>query len=373
MSQLKSDLIIDDRYQLIRKLGGGGMGEVWLVHDRTMQTDIAVKFLQGNLSSHPAMVDLLRQECLKGMNLKHPNIVSLYNFNCSDEQVYISMEYVQGGSLREYLDRQPGRRVSASETIRLGIRLCQAFSAAHHAQLIHRDIKPANILLRGDNLLDPRVIDFGISSAEDPDSPIGFLREGGTPSIMSPQQLDQQAPSPLDDIYSLGVLFFELLTGSRPWRGSDVAEQVRSGRAAPRVNERLSELGHPPVDEGLERLVESMLSKNPHRRPPSMSDVEARLGRNRIDPGQAVPGVVGGNMDDEEEKTQFDPSTPHHIAGAASAEAIAPLSEFEPPGSASRVGSTRRGNRWIAPMIAGAALLTAGVGVWLHLQDRPEK
>jgi serine/threonine-protein kinase len=215
--------VIADRYRLIRMIGKGGMGSVWLAQHLTLQSEVAVKLIDSQLANHPEARSRFLREAQLAARIKSPHVVQMYDHGVStDGRPYIAMEYLVGMSLRDRLHART--RMTLSETARLLSHLCRALAHAHEASLVHRDLKPENIFLArvgSDEIV--KVLDFGVAKATDAlaDSGIDPTRTGallGTPFYMSPEQA--QGLKTVDyrtDLWAVGVVVFECITGKRPF------------------------------------------------------------------------------------------------------------------------------------------------------------
>ena len=273
MLKLEKDQILLSRFSLIRPLGEGAMGQVWLVRDLELQVDIAIKALNPRLLDLPGRIDLLKNECRNTRKLSHPNIVRVFDFHRSAQGGFISMEYILGQNLVAHrLNLQPGNYV---EMISLLQPITEALSYAHQMGLVHRDVKSSNIII--DTSHTPRLTDFGIAGVFKSGSDALDITTGGSLHSMSPQQLDGLQPRPSDDIYALGVLMYELLTGNPPFYPDITADKIRNHRP-PSVNQKLADqqlsAGVPLL---LEDLIDQMLAKAADERPADMQAISWSL------------------------------------------------------------------------------------------------
>jgi eukaryotic-like serine/threonine-protein kinase len=252
--------VLDNRYDVGRTLGSGGMGEVFLARDRVLGRDVALKVLRTQYAHDSEFAERFKREARSAASLSHPNIVQVYDRgDTEDGSSYIAMEYVPGGTLKEKIvgDGPLGAREAAA----LGAQVAEALEAAHERGMVHRDIKPQNVLLtdRG----DAKVADFGIARAG---SSVTISRTGsvmGTAGYMSPEQALGEPATPKSDLYSLGVVLFEALTGELPYTADNpiavsmkhVNEPVRSPREI-----------DPTIPEGMNALVTRLMAKNPEDR-----------------------------------------------------------------------------------------------------------
>ena len=223
MLNLEKDNILLSRFRLREKIGQGGMGQVWLVWDKELEIQIASKILNPQLMSDPHRVQLLKNECRNTRLLIHPNIVRVFDFHRSENLAFISMEYVDGQNLKDYR-RQRGQ-ISTSQIIKLIKPIVNALGYAHKMGLVHRDVKAGNILV--DRQQAPRLSDFGIAGIFKSGHHALQITSGGSLFCMSPQQLDNRRPSPSDDIYALGVLLYQLLTGYPPFYPDITRDRIR--------------------------------------------------------------------------------------------------------------------------------------------------
>ncbi len=269
-----------NRYALIRILGRGGMGVVWLAHDQVLERDVALKFLPGIIIHDRAFLEDLKKETKRSLELTHKNIVRIYDFVNDDHSASISMEYIDGDTLS---NMRVDRVAKVFETRELGQwmkELCDALDYAHnHARVVHRDLKPSNLMVnqRG----DLKVADFGIArSLSDSVSmaTMGTRGTSGTLVYMSPQQLDGERGSHLDDIYSVGATLYELLTSKPPFYSGNIDRQIHE-RVPPPMSHRREELEveGEPIDEIWEGVVAACLQKDPTRRPQSAIEILTRL------------------------------------------------------------------------------------------------
>ncbi len=252
--------ILNNRYQLQQPLGNGGMAVIYRARDLRLDRTVAIKVLRQNLSNDFAFRQRFHQEAKAAANLTHPNIVTVHDFGLDSGQLFIVMEYVPGTDLKTLI-RQRGR-FTIEETLQLMIQACAGIGYAHRAGLVHCDIKPQNLLVTPDQRL--KVTDFGIARALASIHP-GEIHEiiWGSPQYFSPEQASGAAPSPASDVYSLGVVMYELLTGQLPFIAEDadaLALMHRESRPIPprRLN--------PSIPLPIEQIVLKVLSKEPSAR-----------------------------------------------------------------------------------------------------------
>src|SRR5436190_2395535 len=268
-----------NRYRLIKTLGRGGMGVVWLARDEELERDVALKFLPDLIIRDRAVLGDLKRETRRSLELTHKNIVRIYDFVHDQTSGCISMEYVDGDTLSNLRADRPHKVFEADELKDWVSHLCDALDYAHnHARIVHRDLKPANLMVnqRG----DLKVADFGIArSLSDSVSKLTMQQgKSGTLVYMSPQQLDGERGTHLDDVYSLGASPYELITSKPPFYSGNVDRQIRDKIPPPMTQRRKElEIEGEPIDEHWEEVVRACLAKNPERRPQSVSEVAKML------------------------------------------------------------------------------------------------
>ncbi|MGE5212455.1 MAG: protein kinase domain-containing protein [Nitrospirota bacterium] len=267
------------RYTLIKVLGRGGMGIVWLARDEELERDVALKFLPDLMIRDRAAFDQLKRETRSCLDLTHPHIVRIHDFVHDQRSGCISMEYIDGETLSNLRAEKESRVFAPEEIATWIIQVCDALDYAHNrASVIHCDLKPANLMVnqRG----DLKITDFGIARQLTDSASRLTLEQGrsGTLVYMSPQQLNGEGCTHVDDIYSLGASIYELLTSKPPFYSGNIDRQICE-RVAPSMTERRKELDIEPalVAQEWEDTVAACLSKDPSRRPQSAGEVAQRL------------------------------------------------------------------------------------------------
>jgi serine/threonine protein kinase/Flp pilus assembly protein TadD len=271
--------IVFGRYTLVKVLGRGGMGIVWLAHDEELERDVALKFLPDLMIQDRALLDQLKRETKRCLELTHPHIVRIHDFVHDERSGCISMEYVNGETLSNLRAEKERKAFEPHEIAGWMTQLCEALDYAHNrARVIHRDLKPGNLMVnqRG----DLKVADFGIARSLADSASRLTTEQGrsGTLVYMSPQQLSGERSTHLDDIYSLGATIYELLTSKPPFYSGNVDRQICE-RVAPSMTERRKELDIEPafIPQVWEDVVAACLAKDPSRRPQSTAEVAQRL------------------------------------------------------------------------------------------------
>src|SRR4051812_45709830 len=256
------------RYRLERPLGHGGMATVYLAQDEELHRPVAVKLLAENLAGNADFRVRFLREARLAARLSHPNVVSVYDAGeAEDGRPYIVMEYVPGRTLGEL------GRVSPDEAVELAVQACRGLAHAHAAGLVHRDVKPQNLLLRDDETV--KVADFGIARAAETTALTQVGTVLGTAAYLSPEQALGEQVTAAADVYSLGAVLYELLTGRPPYAFdslADLAAKQTSGHITP-----VSELA-PNVPPHVEDAVMRSLARNPAYRPASAADFARELG-----------------------------------------------------------------------------------------------
>jgi serine/threonine-protein kinase len=275
---MQTGALLNQRYQLLERLGSGGMAEVFRARDLMLERSVAIKVLRADYSQSKSFQERFRQEARSAANLSHPNIVTVHDFGLDKDQLFIVMEYVPGTDLKSLL-RKRGR-FTVEEAIPLIVQACAGVGYAHRAGLVHCDVKPHNLLITPDQRL--KVTDFGIARALSTISP-GERTDivWGSPQYFAPEQAAGGAPSPASDVYSLGVVLYEMLTGTLPFNGATADELARQHLQAEPV--LLSEY-LPDVPPTLEEIVLKVLAKEPsarYRTADQMGRVLMRFGTQR--------------------------------------------------------------------------------------------
>ena len=355
---------VDGRYVVDRLLGGGGTAQVYLTHDEILDRPVALKILREQYVEDEEFVERFRREARSVASLSHPNIVSIYDQGRSEEGAYyIAMEYVPGGTLKERISREGALTPEAA--VEVALQITDPLQEAHEKGVIHRDIKPQNVLLSAKGAV--KVTDFGIAKAVAPTSP-GATTTGvilGTAEYMSPEQAkgEPAAVGPSTDLYSLGVVLYEMLSGTLPYQAESpigaaikhVTEPVRSPREA-----------KADVPEPLAALTAKLLAKNPQDRYPSAAALSADLERIR----SGLPPVAANAKVAQETTVPLSSPVPLHEEERTKRTAIQPTTAAP---STDAAGRTKRGQGrlWrplFALLLVGLLVLGGGI-LWALTRD----
>jgi eukaryotic-like serine/threonine-protein kinase len=262
--------VLGGRYVLGEVLGTGGMATVWRARDEVLGRDVAVKVLSPQYAADPGFLARFEREARHAARLSHPHLVTVFDCGVDESMPFIVMELVAGPTLRQVLDR--AGTLPAGEAVSIAAAVCEALEVAHAAGLVHRDIKPANIVLAGGG--EVKVLDFGIARA---DGGAGSTRTQGvlgTAAYLSPEQASGHPAGPQSDLYALGCVLFEMLTGAPPFSADTTV-----GIAYRHVHDDpgLPSGRRPGLPERLDQITGRLLAKNPQDRPATAAAARAGL------------------------------------------------------------------------------------------------
>ena len=324
-------------YRIVEKLGAGGMGVVYKAHDTRLERPVALKFLPDDLVHNPQALERFRREALAASALNHANICTVHDIGEQDGRPFLAMEFVDGETLRQHINGKP---LPIEEILNLGIQISDALDAAHSHGIIHRDVKPGNIFVtkRG----QAKVLDFGLAklirrgvaardatevsqAADEPVSIVGII--SGTPSYMSPEQIRGDDLDIRADVFSLGLLLYEMATGKKAFTGSTggiIIEAIlsRTPASVRSIN--------PEIPVELEAIINKAIEKDKDKRYQSAAELRADL------------QVLRRGFESGHTATQL-------LATAG----------LQPP-------SWNKRNPWAVPAIAGAAVVAIALGGWLY-------
>jgi serine/threonine protein kinase/tetratricopeptide (TPR) repeat protein len=322
------------------------MGEVWRAHDLELQIDIAVKLLHPQLAAAEGAVAFMKNECRAARRLNHPNIVSVYDFHQQDDLAFISMEWVDGPTFDRW---QASNSTHRRSSIRVLAAVADALDHIHRQGLVHRDVKARNILMAPGT--QPKLTDFGIVGLWRFQPSMLDIQSGGSHASMSPQQREGRPPHPADDIYALGVLLYESLTGTPP-------PPIATADTLAPTMASLSAEG--ATSDELRILANDMLARTRDGRPASMTDVREAL-------QAALTAPERFTAPPDAEASSAGASSPSLTAAHIDPQAYTPVDQ-ETEGTTSRKGPLF----WALLLVMGAAgLIAAGIGIIGYLAKNP--
>lgn len=261
---------INDRYEIIKSIGEGGMANVYLAYDTILDRRVAVKVLRGDLSNDEKFVRRFQREALSASSLSHPNIVEMYDVGEDNGLYYIVMEYIEGKTLKQLIKKRGS--LTLSEAIDIMLQLTDGISHAHDSYIIHRDLKPQNIMIREDGSI--KITDFGIAMALNSTQLTQTNSVMGSVHYLPPEQASGKGSTIRSDIYSMGILFYELLTGTLPFKGDNAVEialkQLRD--EIPSIRKK-----NPAIPQSVENVVIKATAKNPKNRYADAKEMHADL------------------------------------------------------------------------------------------------
>lgn len=257
---MTNETVLNGRYRLVAQQGSGGMAVIYKAIDQALGRTVAVKILRPSLTNDPAFLARFRNEARSVANLAHPNIVTVHDVGSDGPTHYIVMEFIEGQDLKRIIKGDGG--IVIERALQLGIQICAGIGFAHRAGLVHADVKPQNILVTRDDVV--KVTDFGIAQA------LSDVHPGerqsvvwGSPHYFAPEQAKGEKPSPAADVYSIGIVMFEMLTGRLPYAGANQQEL-----ALAHIRDRIPMVTefNPNVPENLAKIVYKTMSKDPVQR-----------------------------------------------------------------------------------------------------------
>lgn len=355
------------RYRVLEELGAGAMGKVYLAHDTKLDRQVALKTPSFRDPNNATLVARFEREARAAAKLQHRNICQVFDVGEINGRHFISMAYIEGRCLSDYISSTKSSNKRSSAV--LIFRLAQALREAHDQNVVHRDLKPGNIMV--DQKREPIVMDFGLALQTDTTS--RMTHEGtllGSPAYMSPEQIQgkHDLVGPTTDIYALGVIFYELLSGQLPFQGSSIAELAYkiTSTDAP----KLSQI-RPDVAPELEAIVDKMMEKDPSQRFQSMADVAQALRSYLTAPRES--------SESEEENSGRFTMAEQSAAGHASAPRVAQQTQLLPSGdqdavssleikprkTSTKAGGNGRKRTWAWLACGGGAFLLMVLGIFL--------
>ena len=250
---------INERYEIIRSIGEGGMANVYLGYDTILDRNVAIKILRGDLSGDEKFVRRFQREALSASSLAHPNIVEMYDVGEDDGLYYIVMEYVDGKTLKQLLKKRGN--LTLSEAIDIMLQLTDGMAHAHDSYIVHRDLKPQNVMIKDDGQI--KITDFGIAMALNSTQLTQTNSVMGSVHYLPPEQASGKGSTIKSDIYSIGIIFYELLSGSLPFRGDNAVEIALKHMRDPLPSLRDE---NPAIPQSIENIIMRATAKNPKNR-----------------------------------------------------------------------------------------------------------
>jgi serine/threonine protein kinase len=376
--------ILSGRYEIGERLGSGGMSSVHQATDLVLERTVAVKILAEHLSDDERFVARFRREALAVAKLIHPNIVQVYDTGIDEGRHYIVMEYVQGRSGAQILQRHGP--LDAETTAEIGAQACAGLDYAHRRGIIHRDVKPGNLMLVGGPVgggaMTMKLTDFGIARAVEQTRITQVGSVVGTAAYLSPEQVRGEEATPATDVYALGVVLYQFLTGRLPYEGSTLAElAVRQQNEKPLPPSTYND----EVPETLGAAVLRALEGDPNRRYASASELAGGLvlglqGEDvtlPLEEGTAATNVLGGGETatrlDRTAQTEYRPAQPsptrRPVARAPQQQAPPPPARPAPPAPRKRSAFSRF-SRFVMALIALVLIAAAVAAAVIYTTDK---
>ena len=250
---------INDRYEIIKSIGEGGMANVYLAQDTILDRKVAIKVLRGDLANDEKFIRRFQREALSASSLSHPNIVEMYDVGEDGGNHYIVMEYIEGKTLKQLLKKRGN--LTVSEAVDIMLQLTDGISHAHDSYIIHRDLKPQNIMIQEDGQI--KITDFGIAMALNSTQLTQTNSVMGSVHYLPPEQASGKGSTIKCDIYSMGILFYELLTGVLPFKGDNAVEIALKHMKDPIPSVRKQNANIP---QSVENIIIKATAKNPKNR-----------------------------------------------------------------------------------------------------------
>lgn len=263
---IAKDHMINDRYQITRMIGEGGMANVYLAYDTILNRNVAVKILRGDLADDEKFVRRFQREAIAASSLSHPNIVEMYDVGEDNGKYFIVMEYIEGRTLKSLIKKRGA--LTLPEVIDIMLQLTSGIACAHDSYIIHRDIKPQNVMILDDGRV--KITDFGIAMALNSNELTQTNSVMGSVHYLPPEQASGSGSTIKSDIYSLGILMFELLTGKVPFKGDNAVEI-----AIKQMKDKIPSVCeiNPEIPQTIENIILKACAKNPKNRYDSVAEM----------------------------------------------------------------------------------------------------
>lgn len=252
-------IVLNGRYELLERIGSGGMSVVYKAKDRSLGRIVAVKLMHESFTNDSGFLKRFQQEAHAAANLAHPNIVTVHDIGQDGYKHYIVMEFVEGQTLKQIIQKNDKNPMPISRALDLIIQVCNGIGYAHRANLVHCDVKPQNVIVTRDEQV--KVADFGIARAISGATQQGQISQvWGTPQYFSPEQAAGDIPTPASDVYAIGIMLFEMLTGQLPFIAeSHTAMALKHLHTPPPLVTQYN----PAIPSQLAQIVNKLLSKEP--------------------------------------------------------------------------------------------------------------
>ncbi len=288
---------VNDRYEVIKSIGDGGMANVFLAKDTILDRSVAIKVLRGDLSGDEKFVRRFQREALSASSLSHPNIVQIYDVGEDNGDYFIVMEYIKGLTLKQLVKKRGN--LTVAEVVDIMLQITSAMGVAHDSLIIHRDLKPQNVLIEDDGGI--KITDFGIAMALNATQLTQTNSAMGSVHYFPPEQANGKGASLKSDVYSLGIMMYELLTGTLPFRGDNAVEIALKHlkEPIPSIKDEF-----PDIPQSIENIVISATAKNPKNRYSNANemhnDLLTALNKERINEPKRKLRYSEGNLEEVE-------------------------------------------------------------------------
>ena len=329
---------INNRYEIIRTIGEGGMANVYLGYDTILDRNVAIKVLRGDLSSDEKFVRRFQREALSASSLSHPNIVEVYDVGEDNGLYYIVMEYIDGKTLKQLLKKRGS--LTLSEAIDIMLQITDGMAHAHDSYIVHRDLKPQNIMIKDDGQI--KITDFGIAMALNATQLTQTNSVMGSVHYLPPEQAAGKGCTIQSDIYSMGIIFYELLTGELPFKGDSAVEIALKQMKDPLPDVHKM---NKDIPQSIENIILKATAKNPKNRYQNVREMYQDL-------------LTALNDDRMNEEPYVYPYKEHEVDDAT--KVMKPIDEGEPIATPIVDETEKKTNKWIkilAGVLAGIALI----------------
>lgn len=297
LRELARGRVFANRYEIIEQLGRGGMGTVYKVFDKKIEEDIAIKVLKPEIANEKNTIARFSNELKLARKITNKNVCKMFDLNEHEDQHFITMEYVPGEDLKSFIRRSG--QVSIGKTVSISKQICHGLAEAHQLGVVHRDLKPSNIMI--DKEGNAKIMDFGIARSTEAE---GITEAGvimGTPEYMSPEQVEGDEVDTRSDIYSLGVILYELVTGNAPFKGkTPISIAFKHKTDTPQEPSKFNI----QVNEGLSRIILKCLEKDRKRRYQNVDELHEDLKK-----AEAETPATSQLKSQEKPDTTFETST----------------------------------------------------------------